>query len=172
MMAVAIAAWPSAAEAVLMTRISLVPETPRQAQPIGVAVYTFQVEGQQCWNDPSAKPVPIDITVWRTTGNLPFEGLQLVATHPGSQRIVVPLTARRANHAYWDGTITFLSPGVWTLHVGFVGADQPLDDPCSGYIRTITVVSATKPSPILASILGGVAAALLVIAMALGLSDK
>lgn len=174
MMAVAIGAWPSAAEAVLWTRISLVPETPQQAQPTHVAIYTFQLDGQQCWNDPSAKPVPIDITGWLTTGNLPFQGLQLVATGPGSQRIVLPLTSRRANHSYWDGTITFPSPGSWTLQVGFVGADQPLDDPCSGYSRVITVLPSTVArSSMLPWMLGGVGvASLLLIASALALRAR
>ena len=172
MMAVAIAARPGAAEAVLWTRISLVPELPRQALPTRVAIYTFRLDDQQCWNDPSAKPIPIDLTGWVTTGNLPFKGLQLVATRPGSPRIVVPLTPRQDNRAYWDGTIAFPSAGAWTLQVGFVGADEPLDDPCSGYRRTITVVPAKATSPALASIVGGVAAVLLVMAMVLVLRAR
>jgi len=162
--AVGIGAWPLTAEAVLWTRISVVPGTPQQAQPIHLAIYTFRLDAQQCWNDPSAKPVSIDITVWATTGDLPFRGLQLVATGPGSQRIVVPLTSRRTNHSYWDGTIAFPSSGTWTLQVGFVGAAQPLEDQCSGYIRTITVASSTSPpSSALPWILGGAAVAVLLL---------
>src|SRR6266568_4069400 len=172
--AVAIGAWPLPVEAVLWTRISVVPETPQQAQSTQLAIYTFRLDDQQCWNDPSAKPVPIDITVWATTGDLPFRGLQLVATGPGSQRIVVPLTSRRTDNSYWDGTITFPSAGTWTLQVGFVGAAQPLEDQCSGYIRTVTVASSTSASSsTLPWILGGAAVTvLLLIASALVLRAR
>lgn len=136
---------PVSAGAVLWTRIELNPRDVHKDEPARITVFTFMLQDQQCWNDPAAKPVPLDITGWTTTGDAPFRGLELIALGPHSERLKVPLTARPQQHAYWDGTTHFPAEGIWTLNVSFVNASQ-LSNVCSGYMRTVTILPAGLPA--------------------------
>lgn len=137
------------AQAVLWTRILIAPPTPRQDEPIRLTVFTFELKDQRCWNDPAASPIPIDVTKWTSTGGLPSVQLEAWALGPRSEVLEIRLSPRSSNHAYWDGQVSFPSPGKWRLSIGFVGQPR-LEHPsqaaiCSGYSRLLEVLPAGAP---------------------------
>jgi hypothetical protein len=139
--------------AAMWVRTSLDPPIPLVGQNVRVSVLTFYLTHNLCWDAPAASPIPH--AQWHSGGSAPEElRLQLQALGPESAQVLVPLTKRASDAAYWDGVITFPSAGEWKLFVSF--ADQPSPNPrykaisdainnagrrCGGFERDVTVRS-------------------------------
>jgi hypothetical protein len=145
----------------MWVRTSLDPPIPRVGQNVRVSVLTFYLTHNLCWDDPAASPIPH--AEWHSGGSAPEElRLQLQALGPEATQVVVPLTKRSGDGAYWDGVITFPSAGEWKLVASFADAslaDQPSPNPrykaisdainnagrrCGGFERDVTVTSTSS----------------------------
>jgi hypothetical protein len=139
-----------------VVRTTLDPPIPFVDQNVRVSVLTFSLTHKLCWDDPAASPIPN--AKWYSGGSAPDEfRLQLQALGPEAAQVVVPLTKRSSDAAYWDGDITSPSAGEWKLIVSF--ADQPSPNPrykaisdainnagrrCGGFERDVTVRSTSS----------------------------
>jgi hypothetical protein len=135
--------------AAMWVRTSLDPPIPLVGQNVRVSILTFYLTHNLCWDDPAASPIPH--AEWHSGGSAPDElRLQLQALGPESAQVLVPLTKRLGDAAYWDGAITFPFAGEWKLVVS--PADQPSANPrdsarnqqgrrCTGFERDVMVMS-------------------------------
>ena len=117
--------------------------------PAPVIVTTLVMFDQRCVTDPGASPVPNG--VWYSSGAAPTEPeFRLVAYPAGhpDQEARIPLTHRAPDSPYWDGTVTFPAPGMWTVRMAMPSWDTPESDAehCAG-ARIDVYVSDAHPGP-------------------------
>lgn len=121
-------------------RIAFDPAVLIAGNTVRVTVMTFYITGNQCWDAPHITPIP-NATWYGSSGPVDL-GLELVVARD-QERVVAPLVQRPSDGAFWDGSVVFPSPGVWTVYAKR-SSDPPVpnsevDAHCSGQLRAVTV---------------------------------
>jgi hypothetical protein len=124
------------ADAAMAVRIVVTPSQPAVNAPVTVSVLTLAPFTEKCVDDPTADYRPWS-DWYSSDGSL---GL-VQAAHHGTAPIDVALVQREANPAWWDGKISFPTPGEWTLRMARptwaqAGADA---EACAGARMTVRV---------------------------------
>lgn len=141
-------AFHGSAQASMWVATSITPNIPRAGDPVHLTVLKFYMTKNLCWDDPAASPIPN--AIWYGDDVVPSNpALRIRATHPSASAIVVSLSQRTGDGAYWDGTIVFPSAGDWTLHVlqapNYTESGDVAAIRCTGFQRTVSVVGSALP---------------------------
>lgn len=128
------------AAAALWVRITLDPASPRVGEAAQVSVLTFYLTQDLCVDDPRAIPVPTVVS------DITFSEFILEASGPSAppERVLVYLSRRASDPTYWDGPITFPSPGQWSLRMVRPGFPEPYAE-CLGAKKVVTVLPSALP---------------------------
>jgi hypothetical protein len=116
--------------------------------PASITVTTFVMYGQAlCADDPQASIVP-NGTWYSGSGSAPSEpSFRLIAYPAGrpSTAMVIPLTHRAVDSAYWDGSVSFPSSGPWTVRMAQPnwGTAESEAERCAGARIDVPVAPAT-----------------------------
>lgn len=116
-----------------------------------VTVTTLVMYDQRCVTDPGASRVPNG--VWYSSGAAPTEPeFRLVAYPAGhpDQEARIPLTHRAPDSPYWDGSVRFPAPGMWTVRMAmpYWGTRESDAERCAGARIDVSVSDAhSGPAP-------------------------
>jgi hypothetical protein len=138
--AVLLVALATDAAAALWVRITLDPASPQVGKATRVSVLTFYLTQELCADDPGATAVPYAVQ------GMAFGEFIIEAYGPGTppERVLVYLSRRASDPTYWDGSVTFPSPGQWTLRMVHPSWSEPYTE-CAGAKKVVTVLPSAPP---------------------------